>query len=288
MSGSVPALEIVRDVESLRARIKAWRARGETVGLVPTMGALHQGHLALIARAGAYTTRTIVSLFINPTQFGPGEDLAVYPRDEAGDTEKAAAAGAHLLFAPTAATMYPPGDVTRVTVPHLGDILEGHHRPGFFTGVATVVGKLLIQALPDVALFGEKDYQQLLVIKRMVADLHIPVRIESGRTVREEDGLAMSSRNTYLTAEERARAPALYRTLTAVAADVADGAEAATRAEAGIAEMAAAGFASVDYMVVRDAETLLPWSDRARPARILAAARLGCARLIDNVPLFAA
>ena len=287
MAEKAPEFEIVRTVAALRDRVAAWRRRGESVGLVPTMGALHAGHLSLIARAGAYTTRTCVTLFVNPTQFGAGEDLDVYPRDEDGDAEKAASTGAHLLFAPTAVEMYPIGDVTRVTVPELGDILEGAYRPGFFTGVATVVCKLLLQALPDVALFGEKDYQQLLVLKRMVADLHIPVKIEGARTVREEDGLAMSSRNGYLTPVERAQAPLLHQTLLAVARDVVDGVDADARTAEGIAALTAGGFASVDYLVVRDAETLQPWTDRTRPGRVLAAARLGRARLIDNVPVFA-
>lgn len=285
MAEKAPEFEIVRTVAALRDRVAAWRRRGESVGLVPTMGALHAGHLSLIARAGAYTTRTCVTLFVNPTQFGAGEDLDVYPRDEDGDAEKAASTGAHLLFAPTAVEMYPIGDVTRVTVPELGDILEGAYRPGFFTGVATVVSKLLIQALPDVAVFGEKDYQQLQVIKRMVRDLHVPVHIDGAPTVREPDGLALSSRNAYLTSDERRVAPMLCQALRAIAQDVAGGADPAERAAWGREALFESGFRQVDYVTVRDAETLEPWPGPQRPGRVLGAAWLGRARLIDNVPV---
>lgn len=278
------SVDVVRTVGALRARIADWRQGGETIGLVPTMGALHAGHLALVERAQAYTTRVCVSLFVNPTQFGPHEDLDRYPRDEAGDLEKLARVGAHLVFAPDVAEMYPPGSVTRVSVPGLGDVLEGAFRPGFFTGVATVVSKLLIQALPDVALFGEKDYQQLLVVRRLVADLCLPVRIEAGRTIRESDGLALSSRNAYLSPAERTAAPALYRTLTRLAEEVAGRAEAVPAATAAAAQaLRDAGFAKVDYVEVRDAETLDPWAGPPRPGRVLAAAWLGSTRLIDNV-----
>ena len=278
-----PALDTARTVEDLRARIAWWRRQGETIGLVPTMGALHEGHLSLVERAAAYTTRTCVSLFVNPTQFGPNEDFDRYPRDEAGDAAKLAAAGAALLYAPEVAEMYPSGSLTRVTVPGLGDVLEGSFRPGFFTGVATVVAKLLIQAMPDVAVFGEKDYQQLLVIRRIVADLDLPVRIEGSRTLREPDGLALSSRNAYLSAEERRIAPALAATLSAVAADLAAGADGSARCDRAAADLKGACFTKVDYIEVRDAETLEPWAGPARPGRVLAAAWLGRTRLIDNL-----
>jgi pantoate--beta-alanine ligase len=278
-------IAVVRSVEALRSRISAWREEGETIGLVPTMGALHAGHLALVERAMAYTTRACVSLFVNPTQFGPNEDLDRYPRDEAGDVEKLGRLGAHLVYAPPVEVMYPPGAVTRVSVPGLGDMLEGAFRPGFFTGVATVVTKLLIQALPDVALFGEKDYQQLLVVRRLVTDLALPVRIEAGRTVREADGLALSSRNAYLTATERAIAPALYREISRLATRVAEGADPPAAAAEAVEALAAAGFGRVDYVEVRDAETLAPWAGPPRPGRVLAAAWLGVTRLIDNVPV---
>jgi pantoate--beta-alanine ligase len=278
-------MEVVRTRADLRERLAARRRAGETVGLVPTMGALHDGHLSLVRRSLAYTTVTCVTLFVNPIQFGPNEDFGRYPRDEAGDIATLAAAGAHLVFAPPVAEMYPADAVSRVVVPGIGDVLEGAFRPGFFTGVATVVAKLLILTLPEIALFGEKDYQQLQVIRRMVADLDLSVKIEGARTVRESDGLAMSSRNAYLSPAERWTAPELFRTLTAVAADVAGGADPLERAAAGRAGLLAAGFRSVDYLEVCDAETLEPWPGPQRPGRVLAAARLGTTRLIDNVPL---
>ncbi len=277
--------DIVRSVADLRARVGTWRAGGHTVGLVPTMGALHEGHLSLVRQALDVADRVIITLFVNPTQFAPGEDFEVYPRDEARDAQLVESLGGHLLFAPAVAEMYPPGAVTRVTVPGLGDVLEGEHRPGFFTGVATVVSKLLIQAAADVALFGEKDYQQLQVIKRMARDLDIPVTILGSPTVREADGLALSSRNAYLSATERAIAPALARVLHAVASRVLEGADVATETAAGTHALIDAGFTSVDYLTVRDAETLEPWPGIFRPGRVLAAARLGRTRLIDNVPV---
>ena len=277
------SIDTVRTVAEVRVRVGAWRAAGETVGLVPTMGALHEGHLSLVRLSLAKAGRTCVSLFVNPTQFGPDEDFRVYPRDEAADAARLAALGADLLFAPEAGEMYLPGNVTKVSVPGLGDCLEEEHRPGFFTGVATVVAKLLMQVRPDIAVFGEKDYQQLLVIKRMVEDLDIPVRIEAAPTVREADGLAMASRNAYLSATERAAAPALFRTIGAVAGQVAGGADAGETAAWGEGLLLKAGFARVDYLTVRDAETLEPVDGAARPARVLAAAWLGAVRLIDNV-----
>jgi pantoate--beta-alanine ligase len=281
----VATIEIVRTVAALRARINGWRTSGESVALVPTMGALHDGHLTLVRHARAIANRVCISLFVNPTQFGPNEDYAVYPRDEAGDEAKLRALGADLMFAPAVEEMYPPGALARVAVPSLGDVLEGEYRPGFFTGVATVVCKLLIQALPDVAVFGEKDYQQLLVVRRMVADLWIPTRIAGVATVREADGLALSSRNAYLAADDRRIAPALFRTIDAVAKDVATGADAIERAADAEADLSRVGFSSVDYVAVRDAETLEPWTSPTRPGRVLAAARLGRTRLIDNVPI---
>ncbi len=277
------SIDTVRTVADLRARVSAWRAAGETVGLVPTMGALHEGHLSLVRLSLAQAGRTCVTLFVNPTQFAPGEDLQTYPRDEAADAAKLAALGADLLFAPETGEMYPPGNVTEVSVPGLGDCLEGENRPGFFTGVATVVAKLLMQVQPDIAVFGEKDYPQLQVIKRMVRDLDIPVRIEGAPTVREADGLAMASRNAYLSAAERAAAPALFRTISAVAEQVARGADAGETAAWGEGLLLKAGFARVDDLDARDAETLEPVERAERPARVLAAAWLGAARLIDTV-----
>lgn len=282
---TAPPIQIVRDCEALRDRLDAWRQSGESIGLVPTMGALHEGHLSLVRRSLAYTTITCVSLFVNPTQFGPTEDLDRYPRDEAGDVAKLNELGVHLVFAPSAEEMYGPRSVTQVSVPGLGDTLEGTFRPGFFDGVATIVAKLLILTLPDVAVFGEKDYQQLLVIRRMAEDLRIPTRIEGSRTVRESDGLALSSRNAYLSPQERQQAPRLYQVIKSVAADVAAGAHPEHRAKRAESELLEGGFASVDYISVRDAGTLEPWPGPSRPGRVLAAARLGSTRLIDNIPV---
>lgn len=282
-SAGAAAPETARTVTALRARVAGWRREGLRIGLVPTMGALHEGHLSLIRLALANADRVCVSLFVNPTQFGPNEDFDRYPRDEAADAAKIAAEGAHLLFCPPPGDVYPPGHLTRVQVPVLGDQLEGTFRPGFFTGVATVVAKLLLMAMPDVAVFGAKDYQQQQVIRRMVADLDIPVRILAGDTVREADGLALSSRNAYLDAGERRAASALYRTIAAVAGKVAGGADPTAAEAEATRELLAAGFARVDYVAVRDAETLEPWPGPGRPGRVLAAAWLGRTRLIDNV-----
>ena len=276
-------IEIVRTVADLRARVGAWRASGLSVGLVPTMGALHDGHLSLVRQSVAQTKRTCATLFVNPKQFNPNEDLAAYPRDEAGDMAKLQSVGTNLLFAPGVAEMYPPGATTQVSVPGIGDILEGECRAGFFTGVATIVAKLLLQALPDAAFFGEKDYQQLQVIKRMTADLDIPVRICGAPTIREADGLAMSSRNAYLSADERAIAPILYAAIGSLAEAVRGGADPIKRVAIARDELLSAGFTKVDYVTVRNAETLEPVAAADEPARILAAATLGKARLIDNI-----
>lgn len=278
-------LGIARDVAALRARVRDWRAGGATVGLVPTMGALHEGHLALVRRSLATTERTCVTLFVNPRQFGPTEDFARYPRDEARDAELIHGAGAHLLFVPAMAEMYPADHQTQVSVGRIGEILEGESRPGFFTGVATVVAKLLLQAQPDLAFFGEKDYQQLQVIRRLARDLDVPVEVVGVPTVREKDGLALSSRNAYLSETERRIAPALFRTIGAVAKAVAEGRDATSEEARAAANLKDLGFARVDYVSVRDAETLEETRDPGRPRRVLAAAWLGQTRLIDNVAL---
>ena len=285
MADDVPALTIVRDVPSLRRRVSALRGAGKTIAFVPTMGALHAGHLSLVDRAKALADAVVVSIFVNPTQFGPDEDLASYPRKAAEDWEVLSAAGIDLLFMPDAEVMYPSGFETEVRVPGASQGLCGAARPGHFDGVATVVTKLLLQVLPDYAVFGEKDYQQLAVIRRLVTDLNVPVDIVGAPTVREGDGLALSSRNAYLTEDERKIAPALYRTLTTVADDVAKGEGSAACCEAAVAALEAAGFSGVDYVEVRDAETLGSDPGPDRPRRVLAAARLGNARLIDNVPV---
>ncbi len=280
-------LPVARDTGDLRRAVAAWRAAGLRVGLVPTMGALHAGHLSLVTLALARADRVVASLFVNPTQFGPAEDFAAYPRAEAEDAAKLAAVGCHLLYAPDAATMYPAGFATTVTVEGVSRGLCGDHRPGHFEGVATVVTKLLLRVLPDVAVFGEKDYQQLQVIRRLVADLDLPVTVVGGPTVREVDGLALSSRNAYLTAEERTIAPALYRVMTECGDALQQGLAAGPVLEAGIRRLVAAGFAEVEYLALRDAETLAPLDARPadRPARLLAAARVGRTRLIDNLPV---
>ena len=208
--GAASPLDTVRTIADLRARVQGWRGAGQRIGLVPTMGALHAGHVSLVKNSVARCDRTVVTLFVNPTQFGPKEDFSVYPRDEARDAALVAAEGADLLFAPGVDEVYPGGHSTKVHVGGLGDVLEGEYRPGFFTGVATVVTKLLLQALPDEAFFGEKDYQQLQVIKKLIRDLDVPVTATGVATVRESDGLALSSRNAYLTPAERATAPVLH------------------------------------------------------------------------------
>ena len=276
-------IEAVRNVEDLREQVREWRAQGLSVGLVPTMGALHAGHMALAERSIATTDRTIATLFVNPKQFGEGEDLDGYPRDEGRDREKLAQAGVHFLFAPDVAQMYPSNFSTGVKVGGLGDILEGKFRPGFFDGVATVVSKLLNQAGADKAFFGEKDYQQLQVITRMTRDLNIPTTIEGVPTIREEDGLALSSRNVYLNSQERTAAPILFKTISEVASKVKAGDNISELEAWGREQVLAAGFSNVDYLSVLDAQTLEAYLRPARPGRVLVAAKLGRARLIDNV-----
>ena len=269
---------------SLRARVAAWRAEGGGIALVPTMGALHQGHLALVEAARRACARVVVSIFVNPTQFGPGEDFARYPRHEAADLALLAEAGAHLAYLPSAAAMYPEGFCTTVSVAGpLAEVLEAAHRPGHFQGVATVVAKLLIQAGPDHAFFGEKDWQQLQVIRRMAADLDLPVGVHGVPTVREADGLALSSRNVYLLPAERGVAAALPRILNDTARQVAAGAPVEPALASARARLLKAGFSSVDYVELADAETLAPLRRWDRACRVLAAARLGRTRLIDNV-----
>lgn len=276
---------ILRSIAELRRQVAAWRAAGDTIGLVPTMGALHEGHLSLVRQSRTQCRRTIVSIFVNPTQFGPNEDFNRYPRDLPGDTAKLAAVGVDAVFAPEIAEMYPAGAATTVTVAGLTDGLCGPFRPGHFAGVATIVTKLLLQALPDAAFFGEKDYQQLQVIKRLTRDLDIPVQIESVPTFREADGLAMSSRNAYLSPAERAIAPTLNRTLRQVAAALAGGEAAGPAIARAKAELAQAGFTRIDYVEAVDATGLKPVEHASGPTRVAAAAWLGTTRLIDNVPV---
>ena len=282
---SADSLIMVRDVDSLRRRIAAWRRDHLKVALVPTMGALHKGHVALMQRGLQQADRVVATIFVNPKQFGPSEDFSAYPRQENADFDMLAKAGVHLLFAPEPATMYPEGFATAVRVAGLSDVLDGAHRPGHFDGVATVVTKLLLQAGPDIALFGEKDYQQLAIIKRLQTDLNIPVDIIGVATQRDTDGLALSSRNAYLTAEERKKAPALFTAISAAAKAIAGGADIAASMSAAKEQIAAAGFGTIDYVEARHADTLAPLTNAVEPGRVLAAAQLGRARLIDNVAI---
>jgi len=276
-------VDIARTIADLRRHIALWRKARERIGLVPTMGALHEGHLALVRAAKAECDRVVASIFVNPKQFAPSEDLASYPRRETADFDVLRAAGVDLVFVPTTAEIYPPDFSTIVQISGLTEGLCGAHRAGHFDGVATVVTKLLIQSLPDTAYFGEKDYQQLMVVRRLARDLDIPVRIAGVPTVREPDGLALSSRNAYLLAEERKTAPLLYKTVHDVAAVLAQGEGAGAAAEAGRFKLEAAGF-RVDYVAVRDPDNLKPLSGPVKPGtRVLAAAYLGKTRLIDNV-----
>lgn len=280
------APSVVRSVAALRSQVRAWRGAGLRVGFVPTMGALHDGHLALVREAMARCERAMASIFVNPTQFAPHEDLSRYPRDEAGDLAKLASVGTHLAFLPTLAEMYPEGASTWVEVEGLSKGLCAERRPHHFRGMATVVTMLLNQAQADVAVFGEKDYQQLLIVRRLVRDLAIPTEIVGGRTVREGDGLAMSSRNLLLTPEHRRLAPTLHRVLTDTASELADGRLAAPVLHLATESLQKAGFRDVDYVELRDAETLAPLAAAgAHPARVLGAAFLGPVRLIDNVPV---
>jgi pantoate--beta-alanine ligase len=282
------SLKIVRTVAELRAQVAAWKAAGDEVALIPTMGALHDGHLTLIKLGQTKARRTVASIFVNPKQFAPHEDFDAYPRGEAIDAEKLASVGCDLMFAPKASEMYAPGFSTAINVSGVSEPLEGAARPQFFGGVATVVAKLLIQSQADYAVFGEKDYQQLQVIRRLVKDLDLPVEIVSAPTARAEDGLALSSRNAYLSAEERAIAAALPQALRAAAQAVVAGGRIDAAEAAGKAALAAAGFGQIDYLDIREASDLSklgPGPIGDAQGRILVAAWLGKTRLIDNMPI---
>lgn len=287
MSGNTekPSPTIVRTVADLRQTISAWRKAGQTIALVPTMGALHAGHIALVQGASELADRVVASIFVNPTQFGPNEDFDAYPRVEAADVEKLAAVGTDLVFIPTVSEMYPENETTRVSVSGVSEGLCGDARPGHFDGVTTIVAKLLCQVQPDIALFGEKDYQQLQVLKRMARDLFLPVEIRGFPTQREADGLALSSRNAYLSPEERQIAPKLNATLHTIARRLEAGEDAAPLLASGREELLAAGFATVDYLELRAADGLALLERADGPARLLVAAKLGKARLIDNIPV---
>jgi pantoate--beta-alanine ligase len=276
--------QVAVTVAALRETVAEWRREGLSVALVPTMGALHEGHLSLTRLALCKADRCIASIFVNPTQFAPTEDLATYPRQLARDLDLLGGAGVHLAFTPGVEELYPEGFATKVRVegPALG--LESDFRPAFLEGVATVVAKLLLQALPDCAIFGEKDYQQLCVIRQIARDLDIPVEIVGAPTVRDAHGLALSSRNAYLDAEQMTVAPRLNAVLGAAAAALAQGSDPqATLAEAR-QRLLSAGFRSVDYVEAREALTLQPWR-RGTEGRLLAAAWLGGTRLIDNLAI---
>lgn len=279
-------ITVVDTVAGLRQHIAAWRKAGQTVAVVPTMGALHEGHLELVRTAKRHADRAVTSIFVNPAQFAPTEDFDKYPRTFESDLQKLAGVSCDLVWAPTKPVMYPDGFDTYIIPGGAAEGLETDFRPHFFRGVATVCTKLFTQTGADFAMFGEKDYQQLCVIKQVVRDLDLPLKIVGVPTVREADGLAMSSRNAYLSADERARAVTIHTAINDVAASAAGGNDGAIAAAIAKAEAAlkAVGFGKIDYVAVRDAETLKAW-DRAsgRKGRVLAAAWLGKTRLIDNV-----
>jgi pantoate--beta-alanine ligase len=278
------AIRVVRTVSALRRAVSRWRAAGERIALVPTMGALHGGHLALVRAARRRARRVIVSIFVNPAQFAPNEDFASYPRGFDADRAALADMAVDLVWAPALVEMYPPGFATRIVPEGPATVgLEDKFRPHFFSGVATVVAKLLIQCAPDFAMFGEKDYQQLKVVTRLASDLDLPVKIVAVVTVREQDGLALSSRNSYLSASERAAAPTLYRVLKDCAGRIARGELIARVLDEGGAAIERAGFV-LDYLEARHADTLEPiGSVKDGPIRLLVAARIGTTRLIDNL-----
>jgi pantoate--beta-alanine ligase len=283
MSGK--PLAIVRTVAALRAQVAAWRKAGERVALIPTMGALHAGHLSLIALGRERAERTVASIFVNPTQFAPHEDFEAYPREESKDIARLNEAGCDLLFAPSVEEMYAPGFSTRITVEGVSASMDGAARPHHFGGVATIVAKLLIQCGPDVAIFGEKDYQQLQVIRRLARDLDLPVEIVGGATVRGPDGLALSSRNAYLSAAEHVTAAKLNLILKAAIERLQGGAAVSDVEAEGLKALESAGFSPVDYLEVRDPDDLsrLGPGPLTGPGRILAAAKIGRTRLIDNM-----
>jgi len=285
MSASSRPLLRVETLADLRAQVSRLRAAGERIAFVPTMGNLHAGHLALVEKARTLAERVVCSIFVNPTQFGPNEDFARYPRTLEADAAALTGAGADLLFLPTVQEMYPfgPEACVQVEVPELSDVLCGAHRPGHFAGVATVVTRLFNMVQPDLAVFGAKDFQQLAVIRRLASDLAFPIRIVAGATVRESDGLAMSSRNQYLTADERTRAALIYATLQEMSARVRAG-EAIAAVEAGAVDRLRRGGFEPDYAAVRDPQALSRLPGTAPGSRVaLVAAKLGRTRLIDNL-----
>jgi pantoate--beta-alanine ligase len=277
------SLAVVQTLQELREVVASWRREHARIAVAPTMGALHDGHLSLVRAALAQADRVVVTIFVNPTQFNNTADLANYPRTLESDVEKLTAAGAHLLYAPDAAQIYPPGFATTISVHGVSEGLCGAFRPGHFDGVATIVAKLFLQTGADLAFFGEKDFQQLQVVRRMAFDLNIPIRVISCPTVREPDGLAMSSRNARLTPAERRAAPKLAATLFAIAERISAGYAVHSAIAEGAATILATGFREVEYLELRADEDLQPLQVLDRSARLLAAAWLGDTRLIDNV-----
>ena len=276
-------MKIIRSKDDLRTLRRSWIFKGERVAVVPTMGALHAGHLSLVDEAKKHADRVIVTIFVNPKQFNNPADLDKYPRTEQDDAEKLAPYGIDALYVPTPDQIYPDGFATNVRVSGLTEDLEGAHRPGHFDGVATVVSKLFLQSRADVACFGQKDYQQMLLVRRLSEDLDIETEVIGCPTVREDDGLAMSSRNVRLTADERAVAPALKAEMDRAAEAIRRGAEPRVVLDSAKAQIERAGYNTVEYLELRDAETLQPVKDLSRPTRLLAAAMLGDVRLIDNI-----
>lgn len=276
-------MQIVRESMALHQLVRAFRASGERLALVPTMGALHEGHLALVAKARQRADKVIATIFVNPTQFNDPADLERYPRTETEDIAKLEKAGCDLVWNPSVGDIYPDGFATTVSVRGLSERWEGEHRPGHFDGVATVVSKLLIAAMPDIAIFGEKDWQQLAVIRRMSLDLGLPVEIVGHETVREADGLAMSSRNALLSSAERAQAPRLHSALTLASSQIAGEENVVAALDAARNAIAAAGFGPIDYLAYVDGVTLEPLVQKRAGGRLIVAAFLGNVRLIDNV-----
>lgn len=278
-------MQIIRQLSALRERTKLIRESGRTLALVPTMGALHAGHMSLVELARRQADDVVVSIFVNPKQFGPNEDLDKYPRSEEADAARLAESGVTALWMPSVSEVYPDGFATSVKVANLGELWCGAARPGHFEGVATVVAKLFNQVCPDIAVFGEKDWQQLAIIRRMARDLDMAVEIIGMPIVRDTDGLALSSRNAYLSAADREAALTLPRALSGAARDIGNGADVEVTLADAKAQLLAAGFTQVDYFALVDAVTLEPLATLDRTGRLLAAARIGGTRMIDNIAL---
>ena len=281
-------MQIIRRLSDLRPAMLPWRETGQRIALVPTMGALHAGHMALIEAARAEADRVVASIFVNPLQFNDKDDLARYPRQEEEDARKLEEAGCDLLWLPSAEQFYPEGFATTIRVAGVSERWEGKHRPGHFDGVATVVAKLFIATMPDIAIFGEKDWQQLAVIRRMTADLGLPIKIFGHPTIREDDGLAMSSRNALLSAEDRGKAVGLSRSLDELADAIVNGEAVAPAIDRCIDDLRQSGFGPIDYVAYVDGDSLEPLETYREGGRLIAAAFLGNVRLIDNISVISA